>query len=349
MKRFIQFLVPVMLLVFIVGCISPEIRTARIAINEKDYDRALKSALAEIERIPESAEAYYLAGYCYEMRRSYDYQKMTEYYGKSLEHSDQFASKIKSSREKLTSRYIQRALNYADSDTGDVDLALANLDTALIINEDILIYQQGAVLAFNAKMYDRAIEFATDGMQMEEGKEDLTLYQVMLGSSRGKGKTDEVIEWAKRIMSTVDIETDSNQVYLTAFDDLVMAYAKLGEHEAAQKATSEAMMLFPDRVDIKKNLAIFMIKREDYEGAMNIYKDVLKQNPDDFDANVSVGTVLANQDKFLEAVPYLEKAYEIDPTNIAAVRNLMAAYYNSDQFDKGAKIKEVFDKLTQDE
>jgi len=134
------------------GCISPELRTARISINEKDWNRAIRSLDSEIARDSVSAEAYFLKGLCYEQLN--DWQKMSESYSKSLEISDQFADRIKQSRRMIYARYVNRGVAALDSaawekkkaEIGDDEealaaadrerhaTALANVDTAIMVD-----------------------------------------------------------------------------------------------------------------------------------------------------------------------------------------------------------------------
>jgi tetratricopeptide (TPR) repeat protein len=166
---------------------------------------------------------------------------------------------------------------------------------------------------------------------------------------RQKGDDEEVIKWAKETMRVIDIDNDPQNLYLQAFDELINAYETKGEVELAAQATQETLAKFPENLLLKKNLAIFMVRRKDYDSAMKIYEDVLKQVPDDLDANLTIGTILCNQDKYSEAISYLIKAHEADPENFAAVTNLMSAYYNTDQDEKGGEMRNKLKALTSGE
>ncbi|MEE8436973.1 MAG: tetratricopeptide repeat protein, partial [Candidatus Neomarinimicrobiota bacterium] len=85
---------------------------------------------------------------------------------------------------------------------------------------------------------------------------------------------------------------------------------------------------------------------EDYEKAMENASKALELKPDDFQPNLAMGTLLVKQDKRSEALTYLEKAVEIDPSNSYAVRQLATAYYDLNFSEKSI---ETFEKAINSE
>ncbi len=330
----------------IAGCISPEMRTARIAINETDWERALSALDAELARTSGSAEAFYLKGHCYE--KLSDWERMSLYYDSSLTVSNQFETKIHDSRLRLVSRYYNRSS--AAYDSSRFEQALVELDTAIIIDpHDPLLYRQAAITAYYGDLFDVAAGYAMKSIELEkDGEKNLSVREVMLAISRSREEHNETIRWAQELMSEID-PTEDIDSYLRAYDALVAAYMSLGENDKAQEVTKEAINLFPDQIELKMNLALLMIKRKNYDAASGIYYEVLAMDQDNFDANLNIGTILVNEDRWEEAIPYLERAHRTDPQNLITVQNLMAAYYNSEQYEKGEEMKNKLDALTGEE
>ena len=48
---------------------------------------------------------------------------------------------------------------------------------------------------------------------------------------------------------------------------------------------------------------------------------------------------------YKEAIPYFEKAYEINKNEISTVQNLLGLYENLGMDDKAAAMKEIYEKL----
>ena len=348
-----------LVVLMLTGCISPEMRTARIAVNERDWNRALTSLEVEIARTPTNAEAFYLKGHCYENLG--DWATMTAAFDRSLEISGQFAGLIKDTRNRLLVRYFNRAEaaydtaqklenaggTPADQVKGLFLVALANLDTGIVIApNDIRLFRQGAVMGYYAKEYDRALKYALRAFELEPpGDKELSVREVLVAIYGYKNDNEAVIKWAKELKAAVDPKTEA-ETYLRAFDAEVAAYMNLKQPDKAEAATAEAIALFPDRTDIKMNLVVLLVQRDRMAEAKEILKQILAQAPDHFDGNLHLGTILVNEDKWAEAIPFLEQAHRLQPENRIAVQNLMAAYYNSGQDKKGAEMKKKLDALT---
>ncbi len=140
--------------VMIMGCISPELRTAKIAVKEQDWKRALNAVEAEIARDPGSAEAYYLKGYIYEELGNFP--EMSAAFDKSLELSPQFADKIKAHRIRLVARYDKRYVDAYNKE--EWETALTALDTAIIIDPNFPeLYLRATMVAFYGKFFDLSL------------------------------------------------------------------------------------------------------------------------------------------------------------------------------------------------
>lgn len=325
------------------GCISPELRSARISIQEKDWERALSQLELERQRIAPSAEVYYLMGYCYENLNRLDL--MSAYYDSSLALGDQFKSNIELSRRKLLGIYYKKASEYYQ-DTARLKEALIYLDSCLIIDPhqiDILI--NAAVWAYEGELIDRAKEYALKALKIET-KPEITPREILMWLAYREKDYHKAAQYAQEIMEMVDPKVDTTETYLRAFDILIEYYAYQEDWAAAEKALNHILSLYPERIDIKLNLALTLLRRENFEGAKFIYHDILSQDPDNFDANLNLGTILTGEKLWLEAIPYLEKAHRIDPTNRIAIQNLMAAYYNSGQDQKGEEMRLKFEALS---
>jgi len=364
MKPFSTALIGSLVLAFLTGCISPELRTARIAMNERDYDRAMASADAELARIPGSPEPLYIKGHIYEIRG--EWVEMAFWYDSCAKSSDKFTSTISAARNRLAKRFIARAY-YTFSDTAwtkahpepDENIlaarkdslggvALAYLDTAAIIECSMnIIYEQGCLIAYESKRFDDAIAWSQRVIAREKpGTPDLTAREIMVIAYQEKKDYPKIIHWAQELMSVADPETDTTNSYLKALDAIVQAQEETGDYEGASQSLKTALAKFPGRNDIKMNIALFELKMKKYDRAQEIYRDVLQSDPNNFDANLNLGTLLANAEKWQECIPFLLKALEQSPKNRTALTNLMAAYYNGGQEEKGFEIKKRLEAVS---
>lgn len=74
------------------------------------------------------------------------------------------------------------------------------------------------------------------------------------------------------------------------------------------------------------------------EQAVNWYKMALDIDPDQSNANRRLGNLLVSLDQYVEAVPYLEKAVQAEPTNPAALKGLGLAYVWVGRTEDAARV-----------
>ncbi len=336
----------VLVFAVIIGCLSPELRTTRIAVNEKDWNRALRSADMEIARNPASAEAYYWKGYIYE--KLGDYPKMSEEFDKSLEVSSQFSDKIKEVRLRLLAKYDKKYIEAYNNK--EWETALMALDTAIIIDPGFSeLYKRAMMVAYYGELYDRAVHFAKIAIEREkDGKKDIPIRRALLVIAQEQGNHEQTIQWAKELMTLVDPGDDKDEIYITSIGAMVGAYEAMGDHEASEKVIADAIKTFPKDVELKMNLAYFMIEKEDFEGAANIYREILALDPGNVIANLNLGKIRFNQKEYSETIKLLEKVLQFEKNNTEAMKILASAYFNTEQDAKGhemvKKLKEAMTK-----
>ncbi len=138
---------------------------------------------------------------------------------------------------------------------------------------------------------------------------------------------------------TVDefVNMSRYQFWTDEYNAGVQAYnrAKNLEDEEKNGAIKDAINEFISAVNIKtdESLTYTMLSTcyfelgETDKSAELIIKAV-SISPDDVNANLSAGQILARNNRPSEALPYLEKAVELDPQNSAAIRTLAQTYYD---------------------
>lgn len=355
MKFTKSLLTVIILTIFIAGCISPELRTARIAVNERDWDRALKAIDLELGRTGPTAEPLFLKGLIYEQKAQLAekdssaslldlYTQMSAYYDSSLALSNLFADKINESRDRLFRKFLKRSADAAD--TSNWDASLANVDISITIAPDRrVLYQHAAVTAYNAERYDKAIGYALREVYKEHADSaDITTREVLIASYSNKKDNANTLKWGKDLLSRCDPVADS-AAYLRTHDLLLSVYEETNNHDAAIALIDEANKHFSNHSVMLMNKALFLIKKEDFQNAAKIYREVLAIDPENFDANLNLGTILVTDKMWKESIPYLKKAHETDGKNLVAIKNLMAAYYNTEQVKLGNEIRAKLDAI----
>ena len=78
-------------------CSSTELTSAKLYIQQKNYDKAVESLKKEVEKNPKSDEGFYLLGYV--LGEQGDIEGMLDNYDKSTAISNKFAKNIAESRK----------------------------------------------------------------------------------------------------------------------------------------------------------------------------------------------------------------------------------------------------------
>lgn len=330
------------------GCISPDLRSARIAMNETDWKRAMANLESELAVNPENPEALWRLGLCYEMQE--DWAMMSKYYDMSLSKSEMFKDKIEQSRMRLIARYINNL------DSLETDQALANLDIATVIDPgEIILYQNGAIIAYNDQKFERAITYANKAISIEadmiakgegENLPDIPVRQVLLEANTQLGNKKEAMKLAHELMQLIDPQSERD-TYLRSLDAVVTAYEEMKDYQVAIEYVAMAVDLFPEIVDLKKNLAILYDRAGQADMAKKTYKAVLAQNPDDYNVCTWYGSMLLEEESYAEAIPYFETAHRLKPEDVGIIRNLMFLYFETGDDSKGQVMVEKLKAATE--
>ncbi len=189
------------------------------------------------------------------------------------------------------------------------------------------------------------------------------------------GRTQEGLERVEKVAQ----QGHSAEAYMLAGE----TYLKLQRFEEARRNVNAAMRLNPNLPGLYTVSGMVLEFGGDDEGAAAAFQKALAANPNDFEAQLRLGSVLYRQRKLDEARVHLNRALEIDPTSVlprhevarveraegqmeAAVKDLervvrdepnwlvphvelAALYYRLNRPEDGAREKEIVDRLTEEE
>ncbi|MFV0191460.1 tetratricopeptide repeat protein [Empedobacter falsenii] len=164
---------------------------------------------------------------------------------------------------------------------------------------------------YNAKKHDAIVEEAIDKYPT-----DADINNIATGIYQVSGNSDKML---KRIEEAIKINPNDAQNY---YNLGVLYLDDKSKTEEAKKMFQKSIELNPKHFESYKNLflAILQADKEIVE-AMNNNLGTSKKEKEIYNANETKRKAL-----FTEAVPYLEKMYEIQPENRLVIRNLIQAY-----------------------
>ncbi len=299
-------------------CGSTELTSAKLYIQQKNYDKAIESLQTQIQKDPKSDEAYYLLGYVNGEKGQFG--EMMDAFDKSLSISKNFQEEISSSRiyywVKLFNKGVkeyQSGVNTQDKDSNKVHLGKAAecFESAIRIEPDSIdTYKNLAFVYMNEGDMDKAI----DPLKVVIDKEH------ELDSYRYLGQ----ILYQKGVKQR---ETDSVAAQET-FNQTI-------------KILEDGRKYYPNNQDILVTLSNSYIAADKLDVAMDVFKAGVEADPENKYYHYDYGVLLLGAEQFEEAEKQFLKAVQIDSAYENAIYNLGVTYIKwGTTMNKAAEEKE---------
>ena len=292
-------------------CSSTGITSARLYIQQKNYDKALDALQQEIQKNPQSDEGYYLMGYIYGEQG--DIGKMVDAFDKSLSISTKFKDDIKSEKAHYwTDSYnrgvslFQRGNKTEDKDSAKIfyGKSVEAFKNAVLIEPDSASnYRNLAFVYLSNQQNDEAIDPLKKLIDLE--------------------KTEDAYQYLGKIYYTDGANT------MTKFKndgDVSDSVKAIEYYEKAIKVLEEGQKLYPDNTDILTTLSNCYVGANKMEVAMNSFKTGIQKEPDNQYYRYNYGVLLLGAKEYDEAEKQFKKAIEIDPNYVNAIYNLAVTY-----------------------
>ncbi len=146
------------------------------------------------------------------------------------------------------------------------------------------------------------------------------------GNPEGGPQTEAMGQRFNASIASLEQKLVSHPNDATAHNDLGVLYYEAGRKELALEHYRKAVELDPLQATFKKNLADFyFIELKQPEKAMEIYVELLKNDPRDVEALFSLGQMCRMMGKYDDARQFLARALELEPGNqelLAAINQL---------------------------
>ncbi|MDO9275144.1 MAG: tetratricopeptide repeat protein [Lutibacter sp.] len=150
-------------------------------------------------------------------------------------------------------------------------------------------------------------------------------------------------------------------------------YYKAGDNAKFKERLEEAIRLNPTEPTLYYNVGVMNMDQKNIDEAIKNFEKAIELKPDYADAYNNIGAAIIEKaapiieemnksladfkkydklqaqqfDIYRKALPYYEKAYELNPNSINVIQTLMGLYENLDMPAKLAEIKVVSDKVKQ--
>ena len=345
-----------MFVLLFTACQTKEVTSAKVYIQQDNWDRAIEQLEMAVELYPTDAEAYYLLGEGMAQKRNWE--RMNEMFDKSLEIAPTFEQQIKNTREKNWVNQFNNGVSQLNNN--NVEAALESFRTAKLIDPNrVEVYKTLGITYTRVDSLEKAKESFRKVLELEPNNKDAF---VGLANIHFQLKEyEKVVEVEEQALEAHPDDKD-------AIANLALAYDFLGQTDKAQETYERALEKNPGDQDLLFNLARLHFMNNEYDKAIELFNQVLAANPEDYSANLQVGnaylsmgdeyrkTLVEKEDAgeditqeerdrlqgfYEKAIPYLQKAEEIGTSNpevqvdAALYNNLGVAYINIGDRENG--------------
>jgi len=292
-------------------CSSTELTSARLYIQQKNYEKAIEVLQQDVEKNPKSDEGWYLMGYTYgEMGNIED---MVMAFDKSLAVSNKFEKEIGESR----------AFHWANKFNNGVNLFQRGNKTE--DKDSAKIFYDKSIVAFDEATL----------LQPDSADNYKNLAFVYLSSGRNE-EAIEPLESLVKLNQELDGYKYLGDIYYTMGLEKGSAYAMNGNTQDSVTADEyynksiavleEGTKLYPNEGDMLKTLSAAYVEVGKVDVALSSFKALVEKDPQNKTYRYNYGVLLLQTEDFPAAEEQFMKALEIDPEYDNAAYNLGVTY-----------------------
>lgn len=264
--------------------------------------------------------------------------------------------------------YSQGSMQFEEQDFAG---ALRSFETQISITEsdkyagvlDTGMYYNAGLAAANSGKYKEAIAYFEKCAEMKY--QGINPYYQMYESYLGLGDT---VKAESILMGLTEIFPNDPNVTLNLID----LYIKSGKDEEALKYLVIAKEEDPDNYSLWFAEGIIYLNNNRFDEAITNLLKSIELNPDLYDNQYGLGAAYINKASdmfvkaneimdvnkysqaideamvvFAKALPYMEKAHQLKPDDIFALRSLRELYYRLQQTDKYNEVRTKLERLEQ--
>jgi len=292
-------------------CASTELTSAKLYMQQNNFDKAKNTLLKEVAKNPASDEGWYLLGTVYGELGKFD--SLVTAFDQSLAVSNKFESEINQSKIYYWANSFNSGVSYFQRGNKSTD------------EDSSKIY------------YDKSIDVFKTASMLEPDSADTYKNLAFVYMSSGRNK--EAIAPLKKLVQ-LNNELDGykylGEIYYSLGTVSKSAYSMDGNVQDsidANKYFSDAANIleegtksYPGDADLLKTLSATYIEIGKSDVALSTFKALVDKEPDNKIYRYNYGVVLLSNLEFEKAEQEFLKALELDPDYMNAVYNLAVTY-----------------------
>jgi protein O-mannosyl-transferase len=230
-------------------------------------------------------------------------------------------------------------LGYAFEKMGQTDSAVKSYNSCLLLKSDYsLAYKQLGYISYNKDEFENALLYFAKYESSVKSLITDYLYWYRKGFSYNAQKNYEAAKIA--LLRSLENKTDYTNTYL----ELGFACSRLKLNDEAISYYSKAKEIEPQNHVAYNGIAeVYRDNKKDMDMAMSWYQKALAVKTDERKACFGMGYCLNSKTRYNEAIPYLKKAIEKEPTYTAAYVELGYSYYKTNNSLAETNLKKAIE------
>lgn len=319
----------------------------QFALTQRDLDRVISTAEAELARAPNNARIRYILGQAYRRKQRYE-----EAFSQFRE-AARLDPSLWPARHNLAEMYLLQ---------GDVPKAKRQVEAVL----DRFPGNRWALTLFGSLIEGEGKMEEARRMYREAAKQ--RHLPAMLLLARSYTQTQEFTKalnvasdaahrypknpLAYEAMGLIYVGTKEYEKALVAFkrytefssskrvglNRMAAIYTALGQYENATKAYGHSLELMPDQPGAQLGLSRVYLQQDQQDKALDLAQKVLKNHPNLPQALEWRGNISARQDDYPKAVEYWTRAIEANPKALMVYTKIGVAHLKQGDLDRAVEI-----------
>jgi tetratricopeptide (TPR) repeat protein len=366
-------------------CGSAEMTTAKLAIKEKQFDKAEESLMKGLSKNDQDEESWFLLGEVrYELKK---YREMNDAFTRALAISSTHQEPIRQYRLDVWAKEFNSgvdAYNKGVEQPAKYDEAIVHLGLANeVLPESLSTYRALALAHFAKKDYPKAtstLEMAlVKSPSYSEGARLLgQIYyaaaEEKLGANDPAGAKAEFVKASDAFEQLYKADPGSPENIRMLID----ALAQSGDNERALSITRDCIARDPGSRVCHYAYGVYLLQEKDFDNASKEFENVLALDPQSTDqiqqdAQYNLGVTYLNwgvsmkseaekkaesgkkgrdavinesyKEKFRASLPHLEESIKVRQNDADLWQRLGQVYANLNMVEKSKNAFEQFDKL----
>lgn len=306
-------------------CGSTEITSAKLYIQQKNWEKAIDVLQKEITKNPKSDEGFYLLGYVYGEQGNFE--DMVKNYDKSLAVSKNFEKNISDSKKYFWAQAFNRGVSLYQRGVKSTDT-----DSAQIF-------------------FDKSITDFKSAIMIEPDSGDT--YKNLAFVYLSKGDNEAAVAPLKQLIErekSLDGYKFLGEIYYVNGTNLKNQGKEAEAKEEFSKSIAvleEGLKQYPNNSDLLLTLSNSYIGADRTTEAIEPFKKGVEADPENKYYRYNYGVLLLGIEDFAGAETQFKKAVEIDPNYDNAIYNLGVTYlkwgtYLNKKADEEGKVSDEY-------